>query len=72
MKKITTVSELIAELQKFDGDMPVTISDGYEMVFYAGEYDGTLWDGFDCELDTGRKAVCDIGIGGTNELHEFD
>lgn len=72
MEKITTVGELIAKLQEFRDDLPVTISDGYNMTFYAGKYDVTLWDGFDCELDTGSKAVCDIGIGGTNELHEFD
>lgn len=65
MEKITTVGELIAKLQEFDKDLPVTISDGYEMVFYAGEYEVTLYDGFDCFEELGYSAVCDIGVGGT-------
>lgn len=69
MKKITTVRELIAMLQEFDGDLPVTISDGYELAFYAGEYEVALCNDFDCERDTGSAVTCDIGIGGT-KLHE--
>lgn len=54
------VKDMINALARFDGDMEVTISDGYEGVFYAGhdfndyqiaEFEGTI----------------DISIGGCKE-----
>lgn len=58
MKKITTVGELITMLEKFDQNLPVTISDGHEYIFYEGVYEVEHW------VD-GDFVSCDIGIGGT-------
>jgi len=59
--KTTTVKELIAELSTFDADTIVTVSDGFNCMFYRGSYtvsEFTLDDGTIC---------CDIGVGGTLE-----
>lgn len=53
------VKELIETLQKFNGELEVTISDGHNLYFYHTN---------DCEfnryINDDRQYVLDIGIGG--------
>lgn len=55
-----TVSELIGQLEKFDHKLEVLITDGYNCMFYKGEYTITEFN------DNGTTYV-DIGIGGCQE-----
>lgn len=55
-----TVSELIGQLEKFDPEREVLITDGYNCMFYKGEYSITEFN------DNGNNYV-DIGIGGCQE-----
>lgn len=54
-----TVGELISALERFDKNMSVTITDGYKVNVYQGN-----WSIMEYEGDDGTKTV-DIGIGGT-------
>lgn len=47
------VKELIERLSEFDPNMEVVISDGYDAIFYAGEF---VIEEFEGDLD--------IGVGG--------
>ena len=55
-----TVSELIGQLEKFDPEREALITDGYNCMFYKGEYVITEFS------DNGNNYV-DIGIGGCQE-----
>ena len=55
-----TVSELIGQLEKFDPELEVLVTDGYNCMFYKGEYAITEFS------DNGTTYV-DIGIGGCQE-----
>ena len=55
-----TVSELIGQLEKFDPELEVLVTDGYNFMFYKGEYTITEFN------DNGTTYV-DIGIGGCQE-----
>ena len=54
------VKKLIELLQHFDKELEVTISDGYETIFYSGDYSVELFH------DKGKDVV-DIGVGGCRE-----
>ena len=56
------VKELIEELSKYNQDLEVLITDGYDCNFYRGEYTVTLFKD-DCEY-------VDIGVGGCREETE--
>lgn len=56
------VKELIEELSKYNQDLEVLITDGYDCNFYRGEYAVTLFKD-DCEY-------VDIGVGGCREEFE--
>lgn len=58
---MTTVRQLIDELSRFNKDLTVTITDGYDCKFYNGKYSVKLF-----KEDDG-KYVVDIGIGGTEQ-----
>lgn len=60
------VKELIEKLSAFDGDMEVTISDGYECVFYKANAD---YDFVVVESAVDPNCV-DIGIGGCIESED--
>ena len=55
-----TVSELIDKLKKFSLEREVLITDGYNCMFYKGDYSITEFN------DNGNNYV-DIGIGGCQE-----
>lgn len=52
------VGELIEQLMKFDKDLPVSITDGYNGIAYVGEWEIILFEYM-------NEKSCDIGIGGT-------
>jgi hypothetical protein len=52
------VSKMIEILQSFPPDLEVMVTDGFNLQFYAGDYEIQLFE----ELD-GTKIV-DIGVGG--------
>jgi len=52
------VKEFIKILKKFDQNLPVTITDGYKMLCYEGEYEVELF------TDVDGVSCVDIGIGG--------
>lgn len=56
------VKDLIEELSKYNQDLEVLITDGYDCNFYRGEYTVTLFKD-DCEY-------VDIGVGGCREEFE--
>lgn len=62
------VKELIAALQKFDGDMEVTISDGFMIHYYRGDFEVGLLD--EDALDEGESPMVEIAIGGT-EINRY-
>ncbi len=62
------VKELIEALKKFDPEMEVTISDGYELNFYRGSAEG---DFFIQKSEVYPNAV-DIGVGGCLETEDED
>lgn len=55
-----TVGELVDQLNKFDPELEVLVTDGYNCMFYKGEYAITEFN------DNGNNYV-DIGIGGCQE-----
>jgi len=55
-----TVSELIGQLEKFDPELEVLVTDGYNCMCYKGEYSINEFN------DNGDNYV-DIGIGGCQE-----
>ena len=57
------VGQLISKLKEFDPDMEVLITDGYNCMFYRGNYVLTKFE------DNG-EAYVDIGIGGCMEESE--
>ena len=56
-----TVIELIEALAKFPHDAEVLITDGWDSVFYKGDYTITEFEG-----------CVDIGVGGCKEDVEYD
>ena len=62
------VKELIEALKKFDPEMEVTISDGYELNFYRGNAES---DFVVQESEVYPNAV-DIGVGGCIETEDAD
>ena len=56
------VKELIKELSKYDPELEVLITDGYDGNCYRGKYSVTLFKD-DCEY-------VDIGVGGCREEFE--
>ena len=52
------VKEMIEKLQQFDPELELTISDGFEVMFYGGDFSVELFEAPGCE------PVVDIGIGG--------
>ena len=48
------VKEIIEQLSKFDGEMEVMVSDGYQCLFYQGSWEIKEFEG-----------TVDIGVGGT-------
>lgn len=55
-----TVGELIGQLKKFDPELEVLVTDGYNCMFYKGEYSIT-------EFNDNGTIYVDIGIGGCQE-----
>lgn len=59
-----TVGDLIKRLTDFDKDLPITLTDGYNCVWYdLGKADFKVYK-------DGRKKALDIGIGGCNSEAE--
>lgn len=58
---VTTVKNLIEQLQQFPEYYEVTITDGYECERYRGAYHVAVY-----EDENGEKSV-DIGIGGLKQ-----
>lgn len=58
------VSELMAILSKVDQNLEVTITDGYDGVFYSGDYDVVAY------TEEDGTTVLDIGIGGCQFCEE--
>ena len=61
------VKDLIKQLkalEKQHGNLQVSITDGFEMVIYQGDFGVELYEGSDCKM-------IDIGIGGTKTDKEI-
>ena len=57
----TTVQELINLLSKYNPELPVIISDGFDYAFYSGVYTVQEFVNYEGVL------CCDICVGGTKE-----
>ena len=58
------VSEMIEQLQSLQdtwGDVEVLITDGFDSVFYRGDYGISSW------MDDDGSMTIDIGVGGCRE-----
>lgn len=58
------VKDLIKELQKFNPELEVTITDGYCCQHYIGDFEVNILE------DHNENYFVDIGIGGLNENEE--
>lgn len=58
------VKDLIKELQKFNPELEVTITDGYHSQHYIGDFEVTVFE------DHNENVFVDIEIGGLNENEE--
>ncbi len=65
-KQITTVGQLITQLQSFPHDREVIITDGYQAVGYRGKYQVVDY------VDHLGNHYVDIGIGGLDEVTDSE